>query len=351
MATAFPSGVSQLSAQLINTIEKFNLDKDRPKIILAPAFRAAKVDLNKTIRETVNGDQYLSAIRKKFIPSIQTQLYNAKNMTWDDFFTTLQQLDNARLKDQAYSFAKPSYHDQPLALVKPDTEAFPMQTRRGSQPSRGQYAPLPSRVPTVRSNHPSNTYVPGTDPTPAPRNRARNFDRPPQNNNREGRPDINEPQAVSFRSRCSPKLDQDLGLIDPNASPDLTASVTCSYCGRPGHKQSACFIKGFLDRHDLLMYHTPQGYQVAPRSIPLTQRQKTRQRATWWAFINGRNALNKRFATWVDVQQLLRDYLQPSLAEGREMLAEVKWPKENIRERMRQHAASRRPYVPAYTPP
>ena len=85
LATAFPSGVSQLSALLINTIENFNLDKDRPKIILAPAFRAAKVDLTKTIRETVNGDQYLSAIRKKLISSIQTQLYNAENMTWDDF--------------------------------------------------------------------------------------------------------------------------------------------------------------------------------------------------------------------------------------------------------------------------
>ena len=81
LATAFPSGVSQLSAQLINTIENFNLDKDRPKIILAPAFRAAKVDLTKTIRETANGDQYLSAIRKKLIPSTQTQLYNAENIT------------------------------------------------------------------------------------------------------------------------------------------------------------------------------------------------------------------------------------------------------------------------------
>ena len=99
------------------------------------------------------------------------------------------------------------------------------------------------------------------------------------------------------------------------------------------------------------MYHTPQGYKVAARSIPMTQMQKIRQRATWWAFVKGRNALNKRFATWGDVQQLLRDYRQPSLAEGREMLAEVKRPKENIRERMRQHTASRPPYAPAYTSP
>ena len=60
----------------------------------------------------------------------------------------------------------------------------------------------------------------------------------------------------------------------------------------------------------------------------MTQMQKTRQRAMWWAFINGRNALNKRFATWRDVQELLRDYRQPSLAEGREMLADVKRPKK-----------------------
>ena len=56
----------------------------------------------------------------------------------------------------------------------------------------------------------------------------------------------------------------------------------------------------------------------------MTQMQKTCQRAMWWAFINGRNTLNMRFATWGDVKELLRDYCQPSLAEKRDMLADVK---------------------------
>ena len=67
--------------------------------------------------------------------------------------------------------------------------------------------------------------------------------------------------------------------------------------------------------------------------------------------MQGRNALGKRFTMWEDIQQLLRDYRQPSLAEGREMLADVKRPHENIRERMRQFAAGNRPYAPAYNPP
>ena len=76
------------------------------------------------------------------------------------------------------------------------------------------------------------------------------------------------PQAVSFRSRCSLTLEQDLALIDPDASPDLIASVMCWHCGRPGRKQSECFIKGVLDCHDLLMYHTPQDTKLLPHPFP-----------------------------------------------------------------------------------
>ena len=213
LATAFPSGVSQLSAQLIKTIEGFSLDRHRPKIILAPAFKAAKIDLNKLISETINGDQYLSAIRKKLIPSIQTQLYNAENMTWNNFFTTLQQLYNARLKDQAYSFDKPSYHDQPLTNLPLEKATFPVQTTRGGQPSRGQYAPQPMRAPPARSNPPSTTYVPGNNSSPAPRNRSRPPQRQSPANSSDNRPNMNAPEAVSFRSRCSPQLEKDLGLI------------------------------------------------------------------------------------------------------------------------------------------
>ena len=351
LATAFHSGVSQSSAQLIKTIEGFSLDRHRPKIIPAPAFKVAKIDLNRLISETINGDQYLSAIRKKTIPSIQTRLYNAENMTWNNFFTTLQQLYNARLKDQAYSFDKPSYHDQPLTNLPPEKATFPVQTRRGGQPSRGQYAPQPMRAPPARSNPRSTTYVPGNNSSPAPRNRSRPQQRQSPANDSDNRPNMNAPEAVSFRYRCSPQLEKDLGLIAQDVSPDFIASIMCWYCGRPGHKQSDCFIKGFLDCYDLLMYHTPQGYQVTPRSVPMTTDQKTRQRATWWAFMQGRNDLGKRFTMWEDIEQLLRDYRQPSLAEGREMLADVKRSRENIRERMRQFAAGNRPYAPAYSPP
>ena len=48
--------LAQLSAQLIKTIEAFSLDRHRAKIIPAPAFKAAKIDLIKLISETSNGD-------------------------------------------------------------------------------------------------------------------------------------------------------------------------------------------------------------------------------------------------------------------------------------------------------
>ena len=57
LASAFRSRFSQLSAQLIKTIESFNLDTDRPKIALVPAFRSAQIVLNKKMIETINGDQ------------------------------------------------------------------------------------------------------------------------------------------------------------------------------------------------------------------------------------------------------------------------------------------------------
>ena len=79
---SFPSGIVELSDQIISCIHKFNWEKDNATLHFTPVFMEAGIPMkNKIISQTDHGLDYLSRIRRRLPESIQVNLLGTEQNT------------------------------------------------------------------------------------------------------------------------------------------------------------------------------------------------------------------------------------------------------------------------------
>ena len=162
-AEAYPSGISSLLRNIFERINQFDPTKQRPLTHFMPVFKSVKMEMNKPISDTTNGDIYLSAIRKK-LPSAQALLFvtTEPNMTWTQVFQKFQEIYNAQAVDDTFSLTHPGFGDTNVSIKKNKPFSVAVNTRSGGNASRGRFAPLPPRTTLGRQ-----TGI-EADPHPAP---------------------------------------------------------------------------------------------------------------------------------------------------------------------------------------
>ena len=339
LAAAYPSGISSLSKNIFQRITSYDPRKDRPLTYFLPIFRAAKVNVQAKISDTINGDIYLSHLRRK-LPKSQALLFiNAgSEMTWNQLFTKLQEIYNAYAIDDSLSMATSGFGDRNVSRrsspsLKPYT--FAVNTRSGGAAPQGRYAPFSARQSSSRN---------ATSPHP---NVA-----PPRPLNVQIRSTPSAPitpcnQASSFKTKCSPQLETDLGLNEDVDMQRAMDHFQCWFCGRPGHKQTECFAKAVFDLTNMGIYRESNGqYKIQPRHIPVREDILERQRQKWKGFLDGQNRLGRTIATVNDVDTLLTEYRQPSILEGHKAVSGIVRPNNNASACLRDFRQGRYNFQP-----
>ena len=355
LAAAYPAGLSSLSKNIFQRIKTYDPQKHRPLTYFLPIFRAAKIDVNKKISDTNNGDIYLSHLRRK-LPRSQALLFvNAgTDMTWNDLFTKLQEIYNAYAIDDSLSMATSGFGDRNVSRkppLKPYT--FAVNTRSGGSRNQGRYTPFPSRTNNNSRQSPiqrkqPNVRGPAVPPQPNPR---ANVQRPQPLN--VATPVSPAPtsgtteRAASFKNRCNLQMETDLGINEDTELQQSMNNFQCWFCGRPGHKQTECFIKALFDLTNMGIFKDDNGqFKVMPRPSPVRSDILDRQKQKWENFLNGQNALGRTFSTINDLNTLLTEYNQPSVLQGHQAVSGIIRPNVNASARLRDYRQGRYQYQP-----
>ena len=101
ISQSFPSGIMELSDQIISCMHKFDWEKDNATLHFTPVFMEAGISMkNKTISQTDHGLDYLSRIRRRLPEAIQVNLLGAEQNSWSDFFNKLKRYQNMMRGDK-----------------------------------------------------------------------------------------------------------------------------------------------------------------------------------------------------------------------------------------------------------
>ena len=95
ISQSFPSGIVELSDQIIFCIHKFDWERDNATLHFTPVFMEAGIPMkDKLISKTDHGLDYLSRIRRRLPEAIQVNLLGAEQGSWNGFFNRLQKYQN-----------------------------------------------------------------------------------------------------------------------------------------------------------------------------------------------------------------------------------------------------------------
>ena len=90
ISQSFPSGIVELSDQIISCIHKFDWEKDNATLHFTLVFMEAGIPMkDKIISRTDHALDYLSRIRRRLPEAIQANLLGAEQNSWSNFFNKL----------------------------------------------------------------------------------------------------------------------------------------------------------------------------------------------------------------------------------------------------------------------
>ena len=117
ISQSFPSGIVELSDQIISCIHKFDWEKDNATLHFTPVFMEAGIAMNdKIISQTDHGLDYLSQIRRQLPESIQVNLLETEKNAWSEFSDKLQCYHNMICDDKQRYLQDPTPMD---TIVQP----------------------------------------------------------------------------------------------------------------------------------------------------------------------------------------------------------------------------------------
>ena len=133
ISRSFPSGIVELSDQIISCIHTFDWEKDNATLHFTPVFKEAGIPTkDKIISQTDHGLDYLSRIRRRLPESIQVNLLGTEQNTLSEFFNKLQRYQNMIRGDKQRYLQDPT--PPPISLpVQPQTRK---STRNAQPPNR-----------------------------------------------------------------------------------------------------------------------------------------------------------------------------------------------------------------------
>ena len=283
ISQSFPSGIVELSDQIISCIHKFDWEKDNATLHFTPVFMEAGIPMkDKIISKTNHGLDYLSRIRRRLPEAIQVNLLGAEQGFWSGFFNKLQRYQNMMRGDKQRYLQDPT----PLPI------SLPIQ-------------PQPRK--STRNVQPPNKYGQnvGYSHSRQPRNPSTSMFR--LNNSFS-----HSPSSQSTLQNNENAMEKALQLP--------TGQIhQCYACGRPGHKSSECLVKAVLDQcGKRLEVDSNTGYVTIIDRLPMTTTYKLRHDNEWLPFLRGQNALKKRIMTLRDLDALMRQYNEKSYREKRQ---------------------------------
>ena len=259
ISQSFPSGIVELSDQIISCIHKFDWEKDNATLYLTPVFMEAGIPMkDKTISRTDHGLDYPSRIRRRLPEAIQVNLLRAEQNSWSDFFNKLQRYQNMMRGDKQRYLQDPT--PPPISLpVQPQTRK---STRNAQPPNRyGQ---------NVRYCH------------------SRQSRNPPTSIFRLNNSFSRSPSSQSTFQNNETAMEKPLHL--PTGQ-----MYQCYACDRHGHKSSECLVKAVLDQCGKRLEVDPEtGYVTLMDRLPMTTIYKLRHDNEWLPFLQGQNALKKK---------------------------------------------------------
>ena len=298
ISQSFPSGIVELSDQIISCIHKFDWEKDNATLHFTPVFMEAGIPMkDKLISRTDHGLDYLSRIRRRLPEAIQVNLLGAEQDSWSNFFNKLQRYHNMMRGDKQRYLQDPT--PPPISLpVQPQTRK---STRNVQPPNRyGQ---------NVGYSHSRQSRD-----TPTSTFRLNNnFSR--------------SPSSQSTLQNNETAMEKALQL--PTGQ-----MYQCYACGRHGHKSSECLVKAVLDQCGKRLEVDPgTGYVTIIDRLPMTTTYELRHDNEWLPFLRGQNALKKRIMTLRDLDVLMRQYNERSYREKRQPYQR---PNNNLWQRTKQ---------------
>ena len=133
ISQSFPSGIVELSDQIISCIHKFDWEKDNATLHFTPVFMEAGIPMkDKIISQTDHALDYLSRISRRLPEAIQVNLLGTEKNTWSEFFNKLQRYQNMIRGDKQRYLQDPT--PPPVSLpVQPQTRK---STRNAQPPNR-----------------------------------------------------------------------------------------------------------------------------------------------------------------------------------------------------------------------
>ena len=308
ISQSFPSGIVELSDQIISCIHKFDWEKDNATLHFTPVFMEAGIPMkDKLISRTDHGLDYLSRIRRRLPEAIQVNLLGAEQNSWSNFFNKLQRYQNMMRGD------KQRYLQDPI----PPPISLPVQ-------------PQPRK--STRNVQPPNRY-------------GQNVGYSHSRQSRNPRTSIFRLNNSSSRFPSSQSTLQSNETAMEKALQLPTGQMyQCYACSRHGHKSSECLVKAVLDQCGKRLEVDPDtGYVTLIDRLPMTATYKLRHDNEWLPFLRGQNALKKRIMTLRDLDVLMRQYNERSYREKRQPYQR---PNNNSWQRTKQKARDHTWVVP-----
>ena len=308
ISQSFPSGIVDLSDQIISCIHKFDWEKDNATLHFTPVFMEAGIPMkDKIISRTDHGLDYLSRIRRRLPEAIQVNLLGAEQSSWSDFFNKLQRYQNMMRGDKQRYLQDPT--PPPISLpVQPQTRK---STRNVQPPNR--YGQNVGYSHSRQSRNPSTSIF--------------------RLNNSFSRFLTSQSTLQNNETAMEKALQLPTGQM-----------YQCYACGRHGHKSSECLVKAVLDQCGKRLEVDPDtGYVTLIDRLPMTATYKLRHDNEWLPFLRGQNALKKRIMTLRDLDVLMRQYNERSYREKRQPYQR---PNNNSWQRTKQKARDHTWVVP-----
>ena len=308
ISQSFPSGIVELSDQIISCIHKFDWEKDNATLHFTPVFMEAGIPMkDKIISRTDHGLDYLSRIRRRLPEAIQVNLLGAEQNSWSDFFDKLQRYQNMMRGDKQRYLQDPT--PPPISLpVQP-------QTRK-----------------STRNVQPPNRY--GQNVGYSHSRQSRNS---PTSIFRLNNSFLRSPSSQSTLQNNETAMEKALQL--PTGQ-----MYQCYACGRHGHKSSECLVKAILDQCGKRLEVDPDtGYVTLIDRLPMTATYKLKHDNEWLPFLRGQNALKERIMTLRDLDILMRQYNERCYREKRQPYQR---PNNNSWQRTKQKARDHTWVVP-----
>ena len=311
ISQSFPSGIVELSDQIISRIQHFDWLWDNATLHFTAVFMEAGIPMKeKNISQTDHGLDYLSRIRQRLPESVQLNLLGAEQHTWDDFFAKLQRYQNMIRGDKQRFSPVPLPEETPVLPIH-------QQTRRSNR----------NASPTIRYGQ-NVGYGRNTRAGPKPTGHTTTSPRfPPLSSLHLG------PNETAMEKAFHLPTGQ---------------GYECFACGRPGHKYIECLVKAVLYQCRKKVSVDPDTgtVQILDR-LPLTGQFKTRHDNEWLPFLQGQNALRYNIRNQRDLDTVLNYYNEKHYMQRRNP---YKRPANNAWQRTKQKIRVYKWTVPGTSP-